>query len=173
MNKRKVILGCIAAVFLFLLGGSVFLLKQKHDFKQSIADIPEFCLQQVVDSLLFCNTQLVKDNPVILMYFHPECDFCQTEAIQIQQNAGNTGDIQWVLVSYAEKDSLQKFMEVHQLVDVPNLVMLMDSQFILYNHLWVKSIPTSYVYDRQHRLVKIIHGIERFENLLWLANYNL
>jgi len=171
MTKRSIILGCIVAVFGCLLGASVFLLKQKWDFKQSIAVIPDFCLPQVMDSLQFCHTQLIKGNPFVLMYVHPECEICQTEARQIQQKASNAKDIQWVLVSYAERESLCQFMETYQLADIPGLVMLMDSQFVLHDQLEAPGIPTSYVYNSQHQLVSIVRGISRLDKLIQLANH--
>ena len=170
MKKRTIILCCMITVFLFMFGSSIFLIKQKHGFRRTIVDIPEFCLPQVVDSLLLCNTQLTQDNPVILMYLHPECDFCHAKAQQIQQNVVEARDIQIVLVSYAERDSLIKFVETYNLVDIPNVVVLMDPQLLLYDRLRMKSIPTSYIYDRQHRLVAVKRGAAKLEKLIQLAN---
>ena len=169
MNKR-IILGCILAIFISLLGVSLFLMKKKQDFKRALAVIPEFCLPQAVDNRPFCNTQFVNGKSVVLSYIHPECEFCRTEAQQIRQKADSIGDIQWVLVSFAERDSLQKFMEINQLTDIPGLVMLVDSQHELYDRLQVKNIPTSYVYDRRHRLVTIMPGAVRLEKLIQPAN---
>ncbi len=170
MTRRSIILYLIAAVFLFLLAGSAFLIKQRQDFKQTIADIPEFCLLQAVDSQPFSNAQLAKGKPVILIYLHPECDLCQIEARQLQQKAGKTEDIQWVLVSPAENDTLRKFVETYHLVDISSVVVLMDTQYTLYDCLQVAHIPTSYIYDRRHRLVTIIQGLSKLEKLMQLAN---
>ena len=170
MKKRTIILCCIITSFLFLLGASGFMMKQKHDFRQTIADIPAFCLPQVTDNLLFCNTQIAKDKPVLLIYLHPECDFCHAKAHQIQQKEVNTRDIQMVLVSFAERDSLVKFVETYNLTDMSGLVVLMDSQLLLYDRLQVASIPTTYIYDRRHRLVDVKQGAAKLEKLIQLAN---
>ena len=167
--KKRIILYCLLVVFISLLGASLFLMKQKQDFNRKIAVIPEFCLPRVVDSMLFCSMQLLHGNPVVLMYMHSECEFCQTEAQQIRQKLSSVENIQWVLISYAEKDSLQKFMETYQLSDVPELVMLMDSEFELHDRLKVKSIPTSYVYNRQLQLVTVLPGAVSIEKLIQLA----
>jgi len=170
MRKRTIILCCILALFLFLLGASGFLIKQKHDFCQTIAVLPDFCLPQAVDSTLFCSTQIAKDKPVLLMYMHPECDHCHRNAQQIQQKALNASDIQWVLVSYAAKDSLIKFMETYRLIDIQGLVVLMDSQLSLYDRLHVEYIPTSYIYNSRHRLVTVKRGAAiKLDKLIQLA----
>ena len=156
MKKRRFLLCCIAAVFLFLLGASLFQMKQKQDFKNSIAVIPEFCLPQAVDSILFCNTDFFADKPVIVMYFHPECDLCHTKAEKIRQEAEKAKDIQWALVSYAEKDSLIKFIETYHLSDISSLVVLADTQFLLYERLQVSGIPSSFVYDRRQAEAALI-----------------
>jgi len=170
MKKKHIILGCILAVFICMLSSLLFLLKQKHDFRKTIANIPEFCLPQSNDSLLFCNTQIVKRNPMVLMYLHPECDICQIEAQQMQQRLDHTGKIQWILVSYAERDSLNKFTTTYRLNEIPDLNILMDSNFELYNRLQVKGIPSCYIYNRQHKLVKVLKGIEKLETIIKLAN---
>jgi len=170
MKKRHIILSCVVVLFLILLGASMFLLKQKQDFKLSIADIPEFCLQQATDSLPFCNTQLAKGLPIVLMYLHPECEVCHTEARQMQQKACNAENIQWVLISYANRDSLNKFATIFHLHDIPRLTILMDSQLTLHSRLQVKSIPSCYIYNSQHQLVKVIQGMGRVEKIIQLAN---
>ena len=170
MKKKHAILCCIATAFLFLLGSSLFLIKQKRDFWQTIASIPEFCLSQAIDSLLFCNTQIVKGNPMVLMYLHPECDHCHAEMKQIQQKSDTVKDIQWILVSYAERDSLKKFATTYHLNEIYDLKILMDSNLELHNRLQVKGIPSCCIYNRQHQLVKVIQGIERLEKVLRLAN---
>ncbi|MDR2911133.1 MAG: hypothetical protein LBV47_07210, partial [Bacteroidales bacterium] len=38
-------------------------------------------------------------------------EFCHAEAQQLQQKPTNAENIQWVLVSYAAQDSLNKFAE--------------------------------------------------------------
>ena len=85
------------------------------------------------------------------MYFHPECDLCHAKAQQIQQNAFNTKDVQWILVSYAARDSINKFAETYHLADISAMSLLMDSQFSLYDRLKVTGIPTSFIYNRQHQ----------------------
>ena len=163
-------MGCIAMVFIFLIGASVILIKKKHDFRKTIVDIPEFCIYQSIDSVLFCKTQLMKNKPVVLMYLHPECDICHTEAWQLQQKQENVKDIQWILVSYAERDSLNQFAATYQLNTIPYLIILMDSQFELHNLLQVKGVPSCYIYDRHHKLVKVLQGAVKLENVILLAN---
>ena len=170
MNKRYIILGCIVTIFLAFLGASAFMMKKKQDFRRAIACIPGFCLPTVADSLLFCNTQLDKGKPVVVMYFHSECDFCQIKAQQLQQKSVNEWDIQWVMVSYAAKDSLNKFMETYNLDHIAGLVVLMDPQLSLYDRLQVKGIPTCFIYNRQHQLVAIKQGSTKLEQVIQLAS---
>jgi peroxiredoxin len=170
MKKRTIILCCLAAAFLFLLGASGFRMKKKYDFRRTIAILPDFCLPQATDSVLFCNTQLKKGKPVVLMYFHSECDYCHVKAQQLQLKSEDMGDVQWVLVSYAEKDSLNKFVATYNLGDISSLVVLMDSQFSLYDCLQVPSIPTNYIYDRRHQLVAAKQKNAKLETIIRLAN---
>jgi Thiol-disulfide isomerase and thioredoxins len=167
---KRIILGCIAVVFLFLIVASVILIKKKHDFKKTIVDMPEFCILQSVDSVLFCSTQLEKNKPVVLMYFHPECEICHNEARQLQQKQERIENIQWILVSYAERDSLNQFASTYQLNAIPYLTMLMDLQFELHDFLQVKGVPSCYIYDGHHKLVKVLQGAVKLENIILLAN---
>ena len=168
--KKRVILGCIVVVFLFLIGASVILIKKKHDFRKSIVDIPNFCMLQAIDCISFCSTQLEKNKPVVLMYIHPECDICHIEAQQLQKKQEMNNYIQWILVSYAERDSLNQFATTYQLNAFSNLTILMDSQFELYDLLRVKEVPSCYIYDRHHKLVKVLQGAVKLGNIILLAN---
>jgi len=167
---KRIILGCIVVVFIFFIGASVVLIKKKHDFRKTIVEIPEFCILQAVDSVSFCNTQLEKDKPVVLMYLHPECDICHIEARQLQQKQEGNDYIQWILVSYAERDSMNKFAATYELNAIPYLTILMDSQFELHDLLQVKGVPSCYIYDRHHKLVKVLQGAAKLENVILLAN---
>jgi len=168
--KRKIILGSIIAVFLFLFGSSVFLIRKKQNFRRTIAVVPEFCLPQAGNGMLFCNTQLMQGKPVVIMYFHTECVYCHTKAQQIQQKTASIEGIQWILVSYAEKDSIVKFIETYNLNSISDLYVLTDSLFSLYNILQVESIPSTYIYNRKHKLVKVMRGSTKLETIIKLAN---
>ena len=170
MKKHTIILYCFLAVFLALLGASVFLMKKKRDFRRSIAVMPEFCLPQARDSILFCSEQFEKGKPIVVMYFHPECDFCHAKAKQLQQGKGKVAEIKWVLVSYAERDSVKKFMETYGLADISNIVVLVDSQLYLYDRLHVEKIPTYFIYNRDHHLVPVKRGDSKLETIIRLAN---
>jgi len=169
MKKHTIALCGTVTVFIILLGALVFLMKQKYELRRTIEYLSDFCLPSVSDSTVFCSMQIAKDKPVILMYFHPECELCTLKMQQIQQVSKTYGDIQWILVSFAEKDTLIKFVETYQLTDIPNLAVLVDFQFTLHDHLHLANIPTIYIYDRRHRLVSIERGLAKFEKLIKLA----
>ena len=169
MKKRTIVLYCIVAIFLFLFVSLAFLVKQKYKLRRTIENLSDFCLPCTIDSTLFCSMQIAKDMPVILMYFHPECDLCISKVQQIQQISEMYRDIQWILVSFAEKDTLMKFAETYQLTDISNLVVLVDSQLSLYDHLQLASIPAIYIYDRRHQLAAIKRGSVKFEEIILLA----
>ena len=167
--KKRILLGCIGAAFILLIGSIAILLKKKRDFNQTITDLPSFCLPQALDSMSFCSKQLLKDKSVVLMYLHPECNICHIESQQMHPKMKKMNNIQWILVSFAEKDSLNKFSSTYQLNEIPDLTILMDSKFELYDQLQVKSIPSCYIYDRQLKLVKIIRGMAKLETIIQLA----
>ncbi|MDR2911265.1 MAG: hypothetical protein LBV47_07895, partial [Bacteroidales bacterium] len=96
-------------------------------------------------------------------------EFCHAEAQQLQQKPTNAENIQWVLVSYAAQDSLNKFAETYDLYSMSGLFVLMDKEMTLYEHLQVKSIPTSYIYNRHHNLVTVKQGAAKLENLIQLT----
>jgi peroxiredoxin len=167
--KKMIILGCIGAAFIFLIGATAILFKKKHDFRQTITDLPSFCLLRALDNMPFCSTQLVKDKSVVLMYLHPECDICHIESQQMLHKMEKMNNIQWILVSFAEKNSLNQFALTYQLNTIPDLTILMDTKFELHYRLQVKSIPSCYIYDRQHQLVKTIRGMTKLETIIQLA----
>ena len=170
MKTQHFIFGFIVATFIFLTGASVFLFKQKQDFNKKFAVFPEFCLPQAIDSALFCNTQIDKEKPVVIKYMHPECEHCKHEAQEIRHKPDLANTIQWVLVSFAERDSLNQFATTYQLDNMPNLTILMDAEFELFDLLQVNGrIPSCYIYDRRLRLVKVSRGTERLEKVVRLA----
>jgi len=169
VSKRKIILTGIAAVFIILLGVSVFLIVKKRYLGQAIVNIPEFCLPQAGNGMLFCNTQLTQGKPVVITYFHTDCVYCHTKAQQLQQKTASIEGIQWILVSYAEKDSIVKFIDKYNLNSVSDLYVLSDSLFSLHNSLQVESIPSTYIYNSRHKLVKVMRGSTKIETIVKLA----
>jgi peroxiredoxin len=142
---------------------------KRIQFKEKVSAIPEFCLPQATDSTFFCETQLASKQPVVLMYFHPECELCQSEIQQVSKKAIQMENIQWILVSNASRETVNAFAETHGLLPIHNMRILIDTDMNLCDYLQLKSIPSCFVYNRRHRLVKVIYGLVRAENIIALA----
>ncbi|MBN1986333.1 MAG: redoxin domain-containing protein [Prolixibacteraceae bacterium] len=97
--------------------------------------------------------------PLIIIYFHPECEHCRYEAREIGQNAPAFHHFQLVMV--APDDSLQrveKFCSETHLWELENLEILLDTENQFKKVFGNAVIPSVYIYATNRKLIKIFFG---------------
>lgn len=105
--------------------------------------------------------------PLVIIYFHPECEHCRYEAAEIGQHADDFEKCQLVMVT--PDDSLQRieaFCEQAQLWEVDNIEILTDERNCFYEVFGKTAIPSVFIYNTEHKLVRYFRGETKTEAII-------
>ncbi len=156
-NLRKAFI-----IFLLTFTNLLAVLAQKDiaekNFVYSIQSIPAFTVSALPDSSSFSNVQLVKNKPLVIMFFSPDCDHCHKQTKEIFAYKTELKNIPILMVSVAEYKEITGFYEDFNMESMPNVKVAKDNK----NALWLLYRPTTfpsiYVYDAAGTLAKAYIG---------------
>ena len=129
-----------------------------------IAKLPPF-LFTTLSSQNFSSSS-IKNGPVLILYFHPDCEHCQYEISEILNSKIPDMYAKVVLVSGAHPDSVKKFFRHVDYSRFPAIVLLIDNSHSFESIFGNGIVPSSYIYDKNLTLVKEIHGEVKSEAIL-------
>jgi thiol-disulfide isomerase/thioredoxin len=122
-----------------------------------INKLPEFSFYTLNDSL-FSRNSLNKSLALVIFYFHPNCEHCQYEAIQLIKYKESFKDIQILMVSTALANELKIFSNTYQLNQFSNIKILRDSMYQFENYFGSAHFPTVLIYSIDWNLVRKYKG---------------
>ncbi len=169
-KKLKIILAvfiiCIIGFLGFKIGSQ---LKQKKEVAERIQYIPDFSFK-TLKAKTFSKKDIENDKPKLFIYFNSDCDFCHSEANQIQNNLEKLKDIQLIFVSFESADSIKVFAEKYQLLNKENIILLEDEKMLFSQLFNAKSIPYMLLYSKSNQLIKKFKGATKIEHVLNALN---
>lgn len=157
---KKPVLGAIIVVVILLLGLMVRSIIQKANEKEQLEagrSMPPFSFIQM-DGTTFSAEQLPDGKPVIIKYFDPGCEHCQSEAAALVADLHMLENIPIIMVTAAEQGAIGPFIEAHQLDRYTQITVLRDTAHQFGPTFGDYDTPCTYVYDAQHRLLEYIRG---------------
>ena len=157
MGKLKTII--LLMIITILCSLSFFTLKKeilKKNVKKNIENMSNFEMN-TIDGSLF-NTTFIHSQPIVLIFFHPECEICQVEIKQIVQKKKDLAQVCILLVTQASIKESQDFYEAMELNKISNIYLLHDSDLILHNRNLINTIPSIYLYNSKKKLIKQYKG---------------
>ncbi|MDR0834765.1 MAG: thioredoxin family protein [Candidatus Symbiothrix sp.] len=157
--------GIVIFFILFLGIHSVSKIKDKQLAKENIQIFKPFCAQNIVTSTEFCTNSLL-NKPIIVMFMHPECDFCQEEIKQLKENQEKLKNVYILLITSAPIKQAQKFYEDQELFQLTNVQFLSDENTKLSDYFDANVIPSIFVYNNKLKLVHKCIGEIKIETLL-------
>ena len=158
-------------VFLLLVGG--FLIYQvvigyvaKKEAETRIQTLPNVEFVSLTGDLVDLHS-FDKTKPLVIIYFHPECEHCQYEAKEIGQNAKAFEHCQLVMIT--RDDSIQRvndFISKYNLFEVDNIEILLDNKNQFKKTFGKALIPSVYIYDKSQKLKKQYLGETKQEAII-------
>lgn len=98
------------------------------------------------------------EEPMLLIFFQPDCDHCQNEAKQIRQKLDEFRDYKLYFISSHPMDVIRKFAADYKLNDQPNVHFGYATVESVLNNYGPISAPSVYIYSRDGRLVESFDG---------------
>jgi len=164
-KNAKPLIGIVVLAITIFLGYQIGIkISEKRTLAEQIKDIPDFTFQNL-DGTLFTQNNL-QNTPTIFIYFNSGCDYCQSEAAQIEESLSDFKDLQLIFVSIETKETIQKFAQQYKLDNQENIRFLEDREGKFSDIFGVKSVPYTFIYDEKKILLKKFSGATSVKNIL-------
>ena len=118
------------------------------------------------DSTSITKETLRKNQPVIIMYFSPECHHCQRQVEDILRHIDDFKKIQLVFATYRSMEEMTTFYERYGLKKYPNILLGRDTKYFIQPFYKVRNLPYLAVYDKKGVLVTTFEGNVTVDKLL-------
>lgn len=89
-----------------------------------------------------------------VLFFHPECEYCQIELKGILANHLECRNVQWLFITLASTEIVEEFLEVYPLESIPDSYVLREEWPNIYKIFGVKGPPALFIYDETEKLMK-------------------
>ncbi len=132
--------------------------------------VPSYKLLQMDSTRYAYKYQLKKDQPVVVMYFSPDCEHCREETRRITDSMKLLKKVQFVFASYAPFAQVKQFYKDFNLEKYKNVVYGRDEQFFFPRFYDVKYTPFVAVYGSDGKLVRVFEGGSSVARILAALN---
>lgn len=135
--------------------------KQKVD---ALQNIPAFSVKDI-NGNTYTNNDLPIGNKV-LVYFNPECEYCEAEMEELSIINDKHKNINWVMFTDKPLDEIRKFAEQYHLDNAENIKWCNDPNSEVYLKFAMTGIPYFLGYDAENKLVHRSTGAIKIEKVL-------
>lgn len=128
--------------------------------------LPAFDLL-LLDSVTKLNTSdIAGGRPIALLYFNPNCEYCQKETKDILKHMDSLQQVQFYFITNDPFDSLKLFNDVYKLYRYPNITLGRDCKYFFPGHFNNVSPPYMVIYDADKILRGVFHGETEARDLI-------
>ncbi len=168
MRKKLKIL--IPTIFILLIVFMVYKISAKkiQELKQieQIQNLPSFSFSNINTGKVFTDKDIEQNKQKLIIYFHPDCEFCQEQATGISKKIDDFNSFQLLFVSPADSVAIKSFSNKYALSGHQNIVFLEDKDLIFSTIFGKSGVPSSFIYNKQGKLVKEFRGEANIDELL-------
>ena len=153
-NKKKflVVVAVVLTFFGLLTWRTINKVESDRATRKLIQKLPEMPFQYLQAG------NISEHKPVVVIFFSPDCDHCQRTAIELIALKSKLSRFQIVMVTQSSLTETQGFYKKYSLSQLPNLRVGIDKNFEFYKYFGNANVPSFYIYDKNHSLVKKIQG---------------
>jgi hypothetical protein len=170
MKKRiaRLIVAITAILLIFLIGGTIIRKTKAEEALSRIMSLPDMVLIDMNGKTF--RTGQITSGPLLITYFHPECDHCRYEIASILSSNLIESDLKLILVSHADRGQIELFVEQLDIKNYPGLHVLHDPYMCFGEIFRTDIIPSNFIYDSDLKLVKALRGEVTTETILKYLN---
>jgi len=170
-KKLKLILIIlIIGIFSLLIYGISARASRIKNLEKRILSLPEFSFN-TIDGQVF-KSESIKSGPVLIAYYHPECEHCRYEINELFNNLKQIPDTKILLISFAQRDSIIAFIGERINYTDKNVFLLIDDSLKFINYFQTNAIPSTFIYDKELKLKRIFRGEVKPEAIINLLKVN-
>ncbi len=157
MKKKNILPIIFSLILLFTIYKIFEKIHQKQQIAENIKALPAFYFYDMNDGL-FTDVDLPQNTAVLIIHFHPECEFCRHEAQIIENRIKDFSPYQLLFVSSVSKKEIINYANEFNLSAHKNITFLHDKDMIFENIFGKSGIPASFIYNKNQELVKQFKG---------------
>jgi len=169
---KKITLIIIILVFisgvLILIGGSVKKLNNQDSLEEKIQHLPPFSFMSL-NAGSFSSAEIT-EGPLLIVNFHPDCEHCYYEISELLNSNIIDSGIKLILVTFAQPDSVKRFLDKCQIPDQYNFITLIDTSLVFGDVFGRNYIPSNYLYDKDLDLIEALYGEYKTETIIKYFN---
>lgn len=127
---------------------------EKKEIDDRILTLQHCCFETLQGELKYIDEFYPLKTSVII-YFHPECEHCQYEALQIGKNPEQFRKANMILISADTiAENVKGFAAQYDLKEIGNLTILLDRKNRFEQCFGAAMIPSVYIYGANKKLIK-------------------
>jgi len=144
--------------------------KKKKDAGARIQNLPDATFKNTLGNPV--NLQdFDHSKPIVIIYFHPDCEHCQYEAGEVARNASAFQNSQLIMVSATDSiPEIEKFASDYHLHEIDNIQILVDGHGQFKKVFGKAVLPSVYIYSNDRKLKKRFPGEVKIEAVLMELN---
>jgi thiol-disulfide isomerase/thioredoxin len=148
----------------FLISG-IFIRKSKAErAAERIKTLPDLVLADIRGGTF--RTEQIRSGPLLITFFHPECDHCKYEISSLLNSGLRDSLITILLISNADRSEILTFLQQFEIDDTSTLHIVHDPEFRISDLFGADVMPSNFIYNDSLRLVRIYKGSTRPEALM-------
>jgi peroxiredoxin len=159
----KAVVSLITVLVILLIAGIITKKNKADDIRERIRTLPDFTLP-AVDGSIF-NSSEITEGPLLVTYFHPECEHCQYEISSLFQSNIPSSGVKILLISNESSKKIRSFMQQFNVNNDTVFTVLSDTAFVFSELFRTDVIPSNFIYNEDLRLVKILKGETTIETI--------
>jgi peroxiredoxin len=164
---RRVVFSIFRVTYnIFLFSGILFVGSLGGCSHKTGLALPDFDLL-LVDSTTFLSSNDIPDGqPIVLVYFSPDCEHCQAETSDILSKIDSLKNIRFYFITVDPFERLKVFNKHFQINRYSNIILAKDYNFSFVNQLKPTGTPCILIYDRRKELRAVYNGSAKVENII-------
>lgn len=120
--------------------------------------LPPFQLLKLDSATTLTKEDLAKDQPVLIMFFSPDCDHCQHQIEDMLKDMKAFDNIQVVLASFQPFEQIKAFNEKYGLDRYKNVYIGRDTKYFLPPFYQMYNLPYLALYNSKGDLITTFEG---------------
>lgn len=163
--KKSTPIKLIIAVSIVLLPAYYF--RTEHNKLASITTLPSFRIISADSTISIDTRNISTGEPIIFMYFDPDCEHCQQETLDLLSNIDRLNRVRIYMLTNADNNQLQAFCKTFRTDTVSNIMVGKDCAYSFYKTFLPSIVPYIVIYNGNRNLVRAFQGQT---NIRYLVN---
>jgi len=164
-NFSKMIVFLQIIVLLVLAIIIVRIVNKPIDYDLNLNTLPQFSFINSLNHNIYSDDSIQIDKSCLIISYNSDCEHCQYEVEQISKHIEQFRNYQVLMISFEPIENILAFREKYKLKQ-PFIIFLQDPKLQFDDIFGNSPIPTSFIYNKDKKLVKQFKGEVKTEALL-------